>query len=704
MYRAHTVESVRWQNHLKHVNLSGGRTLALPRSACVTMGERVLMNSCDAYTRCADGLTKLLPSYLAREMIDLGSLRLQLVIKEITEAEELQAYRSLSNYHYRDQPLFGRTARLIIQSFHPSYPKTIGYIELATPFYMSKSRTDVLNRPFRNGKIAWESWDKETARRAINLVVRIARCVIYPEFRGLGLGQMLLKHACEFARTRWQVGGLRPQFIEISADMLKYVPFAEKAGLHFIGETQGNLDRVANDIRYLLENRKRVKSKQIVKEEAFGIVDQQVARLDRATTLMKENGWTAKELVARLQRVSLSSSLRELNLLQHILSLPKPTYFAGLTPRADSFVRRAVKLIQPNNGFGARPIEISPLSKPIEFKGLTISHSSRVNRSTHTAAVQRAFGISPDEITHHVIDSLSFSVAPGQIAMIVGPSGSGKTSLLRFLVDSARTRKASRTGLWLPPDARLGTFEAIRSRRPLIESLHIKDIATALQLMGIVSLSDAFVYLKRFEELSAGQQYRALLAKLIASKANVWVADEFCVNLDPLAANSVAYRLGKLARSLRAALIVATPQAECIARSLRPDIVVRLTTAWEHEVMSGAEFLRHLAPRPLDFRVPQLRVPARVIPQFGRKRGTRLVVLSGRQYLRTGLLTLQAGKRTLLVNVSSVRHRKHSELSSQEIRDAGFTSRKSLLRILSRIAERRLRDESITLLVVSRAT
>jgi len=56
----------------------------------------------------------------------------------------------------------------------------------------------------------------------------------------------LVKHAAEFARQRWQVAGFLPYFLEISADMLKYVPFAEKAGMLFIGETEGNLRRVAN--------------------------------------------------------------------------------------------------------------------------------------------------------------------------------------------------------------------------------------------------------------------------------------------------------------------------------------------------------------------------------------------------------------------------------------------------------------------------
>lgn len=48
-----------------------------------------------------------------------------------------------------------------------------------------------------------------------------------------------------------------------------------------------------------------------------------------------------------------------------------------------------------------------------------------------------------------------------------------------------------------------------------------QDVQTALHLMGLVGLSDAFVYLKRFEELSHGQKYRAVLAQLIEGGYNV---------------------------------------------------------------------------------------------------------------------------------------------------------------------------------------
>ena len=153
------------------------------------------------------------------------------MIKEITEVDEHAAYQSLADYHYRGRSIHGRTARLIVRSFSPGYPSVLGYVELATPFFMNKPRSVVLDAPFQCGPV----------RKHIHSVVRIARTVVAPEFRGAGIGQMLIKHAAKFATHRWQVSGYLPCFMEISADMLKFVPFAERAGMRYVGETEGNL-------------------------------------------------------------------------------------------------------------------------------------------------------------------------------------------------------------------------------------------------------------------------------------------------------------------------------------------------------------------------------------------------------------------------------------------------------------------------------
>jgi ABC-type ATPase with predicted acetyltransferase domain len=71
-------------------------------------------------------------------------------------------------------------------------------------------------------------------------------------------------------------------------------------------------------------------------------------------------------------------------------------------------------------------------------------------------------------------------------------------------------------------------------------------------------LNDAFLFVRKYDELSDGQKYRYRLAKLIESNAQFWVADEFCSTLDRDTAKIVAFNAQKLTRELKKGLIVAT--------------------------------------------------------------------------------------------------------------------------------------------------
>lgn len=246
------VHSVSWKGHLKRIRIEPfGRYMTLPLSACVSKGDTIRVENSNAWVICKNGESQFIEPYFVREKIRLGSIQLEVLIKEITEQEEHKAYTSLAELHYRGHIIHGRTARLIMRAHHPAYPKVIGYVELATPFYMNKARSKILDAPFNFDSVEWQRWDMPTLRKYIHLIVRIARIVVYPEFRGIGIGQILVNHAGEFAKGRWQVAGYLPYFMEISADMLKYVPFAERAKMIFVGETEGNLHRVAKDMNYL---------------------------------------------------------------------------------------------------------------------------------------------------------------------------------------------------------------------------------------------------------------------------------------------------------------------------------------------------------------------------------------------------------------------------------------------------------------------
>lgn len=682
------VRSVSWSDFTKKIILEDQsiephhkKSLVIPRSACVSKDDTVGISDEKAWVCCLNGgQADILPSYTAREKVKLGNLELDFLIKEITTEDEFSAYQSLTQFHYRGHLLHGRVVRLVIRNFHPVYPKIVGYIELATPFYMNKPRAQLLNASFQAGDVSWKAWDMSTMRQYIHSIVRIARCVIYPEFRGLGLGQLLIKHAMIFAQHRWQVAKMKPLFIEISADMLKFVPFAQKAGMVLIGQTEGNLDRVAKDIAYLLKNKSRIEDKTLLNNSSIGIVDKQISRMNQAFRLMEQQGWSISELFQRLDRLSHKSALRDFDLFHEIISLPKPTYMQGLVPEAAAFIHQRTHSNSTSMNVCFPPChQLEPLEAPIVFQDVSVKYRGRVQRSYQTHAIQQAFGISPTNIEHTVLKELSFSIKPGEIILLTGPSGSGKTSLLKIFAEKS-LEGVSGDVSW-PTNYRPGQFSPIKSQKALIEVLARKNVEEALQIMGMVGLSDAFVYLKRYEELSNGQQYRAMLAGLITSACNLWLADEFCANLDSITANLVSKRLQAVARRLGATLVVASSQPENFVSALAPDHVLRLTSAWEYQYIPGTAFLRNFSNTSVKSNVPTLHLLSRYMPavRSGQKRST---IRKGKKSVDEGLLLMEAGDNNTLVNVTNVRYTRFRCLTDQDATNDGFSDLDELQRAL----------------------
>lgn len=680
------VTSVDRKGHYKRLCLSPGRVhLDVPLSACVGDEDKITISDGIVSVACRhNGKATILPIYAERETLQLGDLEVGILIKEVTEDDEYKAIQSLTEFHYRSNIIYGRTAKLIIRAFNPLFPKVLGYVELASPLYMNKARANVLNAPFRQNGISWTRWDKEATRTYINLMVRIARCVIYPEFRGLGLGQMLVRHAANFAAHRWQVAQTKPLFLEIAADMLKFVPFAEHAGMTFIGETEGNLGRVYDDVEYLLRNSKRIVDGEIIREESSGIVGQQVTRMQRVLKLIEQEGISSDDLLERLQKLTQEGPLRDFALFHEIINLSKPTYMQGLTPQAEKFIQQRAASIAKDNC--NRPsLDISErISSPIRLRDFTVSFHSQVRRTRQSHAVQQAFGISPDSIDTPVIRGLTVDVKPAQIVLVVGPSGSGKTTLMEHL---ARPKSSDTTnpGIGLPDNYRPGVFQPVNSKKALIEILADKSVDQALSLMGLVGLSDAYIYLKRFDELSKGQQFRAMLARLIVSNTNVWLIDEFCANLDPVTANVVADKLQRTARRLGATVIVAAPHCQYFLHALKPDLVIQLTTAWEHYVVSGREFMKQVkAPRSRALQPQSLALRAEYFPAVreGKKTTT---VRKGKSPIKEGLLLFEGGGERQVVYVTSIKYCQMRNLTLEDALADGYGDLDGLLEDLHAI-------------------
>jgi ABC-type polar amino acid transport system ATPase subunit len=183
-----------------------------------------------------------------------------------------------------------------------------------------------------------------------------------------------------------------------------------------------------------------------------------------------------------------------------------------------------------------------------------------------------------------VLDGVSLTVAPGEVAAIVGPSGSGKSTLLRCIngldgFDSGEVEVGDcRIGPRLDArhDARL--LQSVRRRvgfvfqqfnlfphlsvlGNVIEApVHVlglrRDDAVArarklLERVGLPHKLDAWP-----RQLSGGEQQRAAIARALAMEPEVMLFDEPTSALDPAMANEVMAVISDLARSGQTMVVV----------------------------------------------------------------------------------------------------------------------------------------------------
>jgi len=142
--------------------------------------------------------------------------------------------------------------------------------------------------------------------------------------------------------------------------------------------------------------------------------------------------------------------------------------------------------------------------------------------------------------------SLEFALNPGQLLVIEGTNGSGKTSLLRGiagLLDFEQGEihwqgtpvrnhyQAFRADLsWLAHKVGfkgdLTLLENLRFEQTL-RSFNEQAIPFVLERLGIDDLTEL-----PLRSLSAGQQRRVALARMLVASSRVWIMDEPFTNLD----------------------------------------------------------------------------------------------------------------------------------------------------------------------------
>ena len=125
-----------------------------------------------------------------------------------------------------------------------------------------------------------------------------------------------------------------------------------------------------------------------------------------------------------------------------------------------------------------------------------------------------------------LFERLDFLLARGELFQVAGPNGSGKSSLIRLaagllLADRGRV---DRSAVALAND-QLALDRELPLRSALRFWTRFPD--PALEALGIADLADVPVRL-----LSSGQSRRAMLARVVASEAPLWLLDEPLNGLD----------------------------------------------------------------------------------------------------------------------------------------------------------------------------
>ena len=162
-----------------------------------------------------------------------------------------------------------------------------------------------------------------------------------------------------------------------------------------------------------------------------------------------------------------------------------------------------------------------------------------------------AEGLSATRGEDLIFQDISFEIAGGEALVVKGPNGSGKSTLLRVLAGLLPAESGSATLLAAPhPVERIGEAahylghrNAMKRELTVEENLAfwkaflgdfaggvgiaVDEAAEAVGLGGIVHLP--------FGYLSAGQQRRMAMAKLLVAWRPVWILDEPTAALDAAA-------------------------------------------------------------------------------------------------------------------------------------------------------------------------
>ncbi len=200
------------------------------------------------------------------------------------------------------------------------------------------------------------------------------------------------------------------------------------------------------------------------------------------------------------------------------------------------------------------------------------------------------------DVTIDVLRGVDLAIQPGEIVALLGPSGSGKSTMLQAvgLLEGGFGGKieiAGQDATVLPSDGRtqlrrnhLGFVYQFHHLLPdfnakenvllpqlVVGKKQAEAEARAEELLGALGLAQRLDH--RPSKLSGGEQQRVAVARALANRPQLVLADEPTGNLDEITADKVFEEFLRLVRGEGSAALVATHNERLAARM---DRVVRL--------------------------------------------------------------------------------------------------------------------------------
>lgn len=211
-----------------------------------------------------------------------------------------------------------------------------------------------------------------------------------------------------------------------------------------------------------------------------------------------------------------------------------------------------------------------------------------------TRGLKRSF--TQGDVTIEVLRGVDLDVQPGEIVALLGPSGSGKSTLLQAVglleggfegsiriqgKEAASLADEDRTGLRREALGFVYQFHHLLPEFNARENVVLPQLIRgaqpdaardrAEQLLGALGLSERLDH--RPSKLSGGEQQRVAVARALANKPPLVLADEPTGNLDETTADTVLAEFLSLVRGEGSAALVATHNERLAAKM---DRVLRL--------------------------------------------------------------------------------------------------------------------------------